>query len=366
MPSRKGNRMDTFHMTDIIPILPLPYPPNGRSSYYVPCPHCDSQGKRHDKHLNINIYKDVFRCPKCGWHGGVFDLYAYYTNTPREGIREELKRVIKGEDSGRKTPSQVSIPMPPEPAETPAADIEIRHAAYSTLLSLLTLAQDHQANLFNRGLSERVIYENEYRSTPVVGEKALAKHIINVGCALEGVPGFYPDKDGQWSFVPTSRGILIPVRDSSHRIQGMQIRRDNEIKRKYRWVSSAGMNGGCGAEGWVHIAGPVREKITLTEGPLKADIVYHLTGQTVVAVPGVNSLKHLEKTLSELMELGVRQVMTAFDMDFLKNPHVQNGYSELVNLLNRLNLHFGTYLWHPEYNGLDDYIWGYCLNGGSR
>ena len=26
---------------------------------------------------------------------------------------------------------------------------------------------------------------------------------------------------------------------------------------------------------------------------------------------------------------------------------------------------FGTYLWAPDYNGLDDYIWEFCLNKGN-
>jgi hypothetical protein len=61
------------------------------------------------------------------------------------------------------------------------------------------------------------------------------------------------------------------------------------------------------------------------------------------------------------MERGLKHIMTAFDMDFLKNPHVQNGYGELVGLLGRMGLSFGTYLWPPEYNGLDDYVWECCL-----
>jgi hypothetical protein len=54
-------------------------------------------------------------------------------------------------------------------------------------------------------------------------------------------------------------------------------------------------------------------------------------------------------------------------MDFLKNPHVQNGYAELTDLLGRMDLRFGTYLWHPAYNGLDDYVWECCLGraGGT-
>ena len=68
--------MELFHMADIIPLIGLPPPPSGRSSYNIPCPCCDDEpGKRH---LNINLKKDVFRCPRCGFSGGIFDLYAYY------------------------------------------------------------------------------------------------------------------------------------------------------------------------------------------------------------------------------------------------------------------------------------------------
>jgi hypothetical protein len=357
--------MNTFHMADILPLLPLPHPPSGKSSYYVPCPYCDGRGRKGDKHLNINLAKDVFRCPRCDWNGGIFDLYAYYTNTSRENVRNELERRIgRGDRRPASDRGRQATPKPREFIELPAADIEIRHAVYSALLSLLTLAPDHMRNIIGRGLPPEAIDAFGYRTTPVVGGRALANRIMEVANTLAGVPGFHKDKDGQWTFISNRRGILIPVRDIQGRIQGLQIRRDNVNKRKYRWVSSAEIEGGtegCGAEGWTHIAGPVREGVLLIEGPMKADIVHWLTGRTAVAVPGVNALKHLERTLIELTELGVKQVMTAFDMDFLKNPNVQNGYAELTNLLNRMNLRYGTYLWRPDYNGLDDYVWECCL-----
>jgi hypothetical protein len=352
-----------FCMTDIIPLLPLPHPPSGKSSYYVPCPRCDGRGRKKDKHLNINLKKCVFRCPKCGWNGGIFDLYAYYTGMPREDVRNELNRRF-GSDDSRRSPGKPkpTIPKTPEAVESPVADIEIRHAAYSTMLSLLSLAPDHLRNLFERGLPPEKIGVLGYRTAPVAGGRALAERIQDIGHSLAGVPGFCKDDDGQWTFAATRRGILVPVRDIQGRIQGLKIRLDNEKKRKYRWVSGAGLTGGCGAEGWIHIAGPVRERVLLIEGPMKADVVHCFTGKTAIAVPGVNSLKHLEKTLIELVELGVNRVMTAFDMDFLKNPNVQSGYAELVNLLCRMNLRYGTYLWHPEYNGLDDYVRRFCPN----
>ena len=95
---------------------------------------------------------------------------------------------------------------------------------------------------------------------------------------------------------------------------------------------------------------------------MKADVIHHLTGQTVLAVPGANALAQLEQVLAELRKLGLRRIMTGFDMDYLSKWTVQNGYWELVCLLDRMGFKFGTYLWLPTYNGLDDYIWKYQMN----
>ena len=52
-----------YQMTDILPLLPIPQPPHGRSAYNIPCPLCDRPGTR-EKHLNINLKRNVYRCPK--------------------------------------------------------------------------------------------------------------------------------------------------------------------------------------------------------------------------------------------------------------------------------------------------------------
>lgn len=358
--------MELFHMADIIPLIGLSLPPSGRSSFNISCPCCDDNPRK--KHLNINLQKDVFRCPRCGFSGGVFDLYAYYTGIPRESVRDALiaRLDVRG-----------NIPKPKRVQfeavqECPPTDIDTRHFTYSALLNKLSLASDHKENLLSRGLSEEAIQILGYKTTPVVGMSAIAKQLQADGHYLAGVPGFYRSKSTeQWTFIQPQRGILIPVRDLEGRIQGLQIRRDNVTKRKYRWVSSAvGREGqplldGCRAAGWVHVAGPPRTVITLIEGPLKADIVHFLTGQTVVAVAGVNTLSQLEETLLLLRDRGVHKIMTAFDMDFMVNPHVQNGYNNLTQLLSKLGFSYGTYVWDASYNGLDDYIWKYCLQGIS-
>lgn len=80
--------MEIFHMSDVVSLLGIPMPPSGRSSYYVQCPCCDENPRK--KHLNINLKKEVYRCPRCGIYGGIFDLYSLYTGVPRDKVRKAL------------------------------------------------------------------------------------------------------------------------------------------------------------------------------------------------------------------------------------------------------------------------------------
>lgn len=333
--------MDIFHMSDVISLIGLPYPPSGHSTYNIPCPCCDDKPGK--KHLNINLKKDVFRCPRCGFSGGVFDLYAHYAGIPREEVREALiARLNVQGDVQKRTPKVVIKEIP----ECPLTDVDSRSATYEAFLAKLSLSSDHRQNLRDRGLTDDAIDRLGYKTTPVIGMSSIAKQLAGEGHYLAGVPGFYKTESGQWSFVQENRGILIPVRNENGQIQGLQIRRDNVTRRKFRWVSSVGKPDGCKAEGWVHLAGTPRPMILLTEGPMKADVIHFLTGQTVVAVPGVNALTHLERMLDILREYGVTKIMTAFDMDFLSNPHVQGGYNNLTWMLNDMGFQFGTYLWN--------------------
>ena len=348
--------MEKFHIWDVISVLNLPDAPSGRSSYYIPCPCCDS--KPRDKHLNINLRKEVFRCPKCGVSGGIFDLYALYTGIPRDDVRKAMTAQL-GLSEQSYHPKRRGVVK--EVKESPVADIETRHTTYTALLEKLSLASDHTENLLGRGLKEDEIIQLGYKTTPVVGMTKIAKELVQNGCELSGVPGFYQTESDTWKFTINQRGILIPVRDGKGQIQGMQIRRDDAKKRKFRWVSSSELKSGCKAEGWTHLAGSPAKTILLTEGPMKADVIHALTGLTVLAVPGVNALTQLEIALKQLRELGLQKIMTAFDMDMATNPHVQKGYQQLLLLLDQMGFQFGTYLWDGSFKGLDDYVWEFCL-----
>lgn len=361
--------MVEIHITDIIPLIGIPDPPNGRPVYNISCPCCDDNPRK--KHLNINLNKDVFCCPRCHFSGGVFDLYSYYSGVDRKHAREVLMEKLGLKDSGpsyegsnqKQERRTITRPILQE-IELPLTDIDARHETYAALLGKLSLASDHRENLLSRGLTDEQIRTFGYKTMPVVGFSALAKQLQAEGYYLGGVPGFYHTKEGAWTFVQERRGILIPARDQDGKIQGLQIRLDKIKKGKFRWISSIGKQDGCKAEGWTHMIGNPKPTVLLTEGPLKADVIHYITGQTVVAVPGVNSLKHLKETLEYLQSQGTTKVMTCFDMDYLKNPHVRDGYYNLANILAEVGIEYGTYLWDPQFKGLDDYVW-HCRKQGT-
>ena len=160
--------MIKFHMADILPLLPIEQPRGKKSSYYVPCPCCDGNRTRNG-HLNISLEKDVFRCPRCDFSGGVLDLYSYYANVDRNEARNSIIAKLHIYESKYKGDVKVVEQKEPSVKEYPLADIDTRNATYTALLNKLSLASDHKDNLLNRGLSERMIENKYYRTTPVVG-----------------------------------------------------------------------------------------------------------------------------------------------------------------------------------------------------
>ncbi len=193
-------------MTDVVSLLGLSQPPAGRISCYVRCPCCDGE---HDKHLNINFKKEVFRCAKCGVSGGIFDLYALFTGTDRDRVWRELAERLRL-NKRPALPEQRNYQQPVEIL----ADVATRHRTYSALLSMLGLANVHRENLHNRGLSDRDIAQLDYKSMPLANNSELVRRVLETGADPHGVPGFFRTKAGWWSFVHQRSGILIPVRDT--------------------------------------------------------------------------------------------------------------------------------------------------------
>ncbi|MBE3579103.1 MAG: DUF3854 domain-containing protein [Caldanaerobacter subterraneus] len=318
--------------------------------YVARCPFCgDSKNPEHG-HLYLNVSKNVYYCVRCGEGGDAVDLYAKLKNINTEEAWRELKE-------GNITSLVVKENFK-KIRHNSIAPIEIRDRVYRAFLDKLTLEHRHLRNLLKRGLSWQETAKNLYKSLPEEPQQRweICRELIKEGYNLKGIPGFYQrEKDGEryWDFVDY-KGFLIPVKDVRGRIQGFQIRLDEEEKeRKYVWFSSRERLNGTPAHAWQGVHGGPSKIVIVTEGPLKADVAHYLSRFTFVSVPGVTAIKGIEVVLKQL---GAEKIYIAFDMDSLTNKAVQKAKEKLEKKLTEAGFVVKTKTWDSRYKGIDDYL----------
>ena len=253
--------------------------------------------------------------------------------------------------------------------DTPIADIAVRHNTYSALLSMLTLSKEHREHLQTvRGLPDEQIEKLGYKSTPPFYMcRSLANRLLERGCELEGVPGFY-QKDGQWTIASSTytAGILIPARTRQGYIGGFQIRLDVPLKNeddppdkqgaKYIWFSSVGKPKGTSSGSPAHYVGdPDAGVVYVTEGLLKSDIAHYLMNRSFAATAGVNNMAQLELLLKELAENGTHTIIETEDMDKYRNEAASKGALKLYELAKKYGMVCRGLNWNPNYKGVDDW-----------
>ena len=322
----------------------------GRTEVEASCPFCGDHGPG-KYHMSLNTDKDVYRCNLCGEHGNSVTLYA---RTKRVTNREAYEDLTGGSNT-------YLLPARSEPRNTerqPAALAE-RDAVYAEMLSFLTLSDHHRANLRERGLNDKRIEENGYKSMPErEADRRLLARLVRADHDLLGIPGFYT-RYGEWTLAGPN-GFLIPVRDKDGLIQGLKIRLDSETSpnRKYRWLSSRDkhLQNGTRSYSWIHVTGDrTRKRAYITEGPLKGDVASYLANDALfVCTGGVNAIHGLRETIEQL---GVSEVVEAMDMDQMVNPQVRNGILTMrKEILKIPNIKYSKYSWNPAYKGVDDYF----------
>ena len=242
-----------FTITDVGALLGVQRLSGGNEdSYNVVCPFCgDERGKCNFIVIKNGKLVNVYHCFHCGAGGNMLTLYAdlngiYGENRYQRAywkIQEELpmgmqecklreKRVLLRE---KRCKEQLAEP----------ADYEKRDTVYREMLKLLKLSYRHKEDLRRRGLTEDEISRMErlgYKSTCAEDSVAVARRLMKSGCNLEGVPGFFVNRNGDWeiAFYKKNSGYLCPVWSFDGRLTAFQIRLDVPYqKRKYIWLSSA-------------------------------------------------------------------------------------------------------------------------------
>jgi DNA primase len=323
--------------------LGLAATPKTRTEWLARCPMCgDSKNPKH-AHLYLNIETNKYYCVRCGTGGFAIGLYARIKGIDTKCAYRELM--------GMKDESP-SIELPKISATPELATIEVRDKTYTAFLSMLNLELQHVSDLKRRGLSIREIKKNGYRSVPQSTCQSICYRLIKDGHTLEGVPGFYVTRNGLWSCYSIP-GYIIPVRDKSGQIQGLQVRVDNPKNGgKYRWFSVPDGKNSTPAQSWIHTSQGSSCQVWITEGSLKADIATYLSGHTFIGIAGVNAIKGLVPLLKDF---GIREVVTAFDMDLLDNPHVRQALKRLQHTLKKAGVKTVTACWNSVMGkGIDD------------
>lgn len=317
-----------FNIRDVAYLLNLYIRHKSAVSWDADCPFCGGRGK-----LNLNLKKNVFRCNRCGENGGMLVLYGRVYGVDNKTAKEEIEDALNCHERCLSYEiKQKSIQKDvPEMVNAELASIEDRNRTYSMLLSMLVLADAHKVNLLKRGLTEAQIEQNGYKSTPLFGFKKLTRRLLDAGCRVEGVPGFYQE-DGEWTlhFSKNTAGYLVPYRDVEGRIQGMQIRLNQPFDGcKYMWMSSVNFHMGVSSGSPVHLAGELGATVVyITEGGLKGDVAHALSGKTFGCIAGVNLYANLPEFLKTMKQHGTKYVYEAYDMDKLLEPICRGDYNE--------------------------------------
>lgn len=356
---------------DVVDVLGIPVIRDTGTQLHCRCPFCDDR----KAHLNIKVDKDVFRCNRCGEGGGVLHLYAAAMNISLAAAYEELSRIFQsGEAAGRRPFTD----MPRKPAvvtpESELASSKSRDNTYRNLLSLLTLGATHRESLLMRGLSGNVIDQLGYRTTPAVRSGRIVAELLERGCELEGVPGFYRDKEtGAWKLDIRASGIMIPDRNMSGEVEAIQIRLDRPYKSKFNNLTSVDQYYGTTAACCPHYASDLHraDAVYLTEGVMKADVAQHLSNvlgqpRCYVGLTGVGNINQFRRLLKELSSANINRIVVAFDMDALINENVRKARERVLREGSDAGFEMTPITWDAKYKGIDDLLLSFKEVRASR
>ena len=299
------------------------------------CPFCGSKTGS----FAVSVYNksgktiNVYRCLRtsCNAKGNMFQLYMHLKGiSSYHQAEKEIRELI---DNGYVAdPIDEIIPSDIRPVE--CASDEALDRVYRKMYEYMRLSDRDKANLIRRGLSEGHL--DEFRSIPIDKEerRRICRCIMREGLSLCGVPGFYKNRYGVWdmSTYEGNDGYFCPAYSPEGLLYGFQIRLAKPTpEKKYVSFSSNGRaNGSSGGARATYLWGEDKATVILTEGILKATIIYRLLGSriSVVGIPGINQKACLDHVLENLKKVRVSKIYQAYDMDRCSSTVCHRDYKE--------------------------------------
>ena len=246
--------------------------------------------------------------------------------------------------------------------ELPIASAEVRDNTYSNLLSLLTLCPTHQSALKERGLKSEEMERLCYRTTPTTRLKRIVTELLERGCILDGVPGFYCQKDsGQWVLDIRGSGIMLPDRNLLGQIEAIQVRLDKVYNQKFYNLTSVDQYYGTKSKCCPHYVGVHEgdEVVCLTEGVMKSDLAYSFAQGSpyecgFVGLTGIPSYSQYERALEELDSIGVKRINVMVDSDYQVKEEVRKARDRYIEMGAAAGFEMAPITWTQKQKGVDD------------
>lgn len=374
-----------FTIADVAAIHGIQTLKEGNGEVFAVCPFCGDARGKFSYIIQKGNKSNIYNCFACDAHGGVLDLhinlsYGDYSDAEgRKRAAREIFQEINGNtyiaENHKRLERHVETVV-----EAERVSNEQCSEVYYALLKELILKDEHKKDLLRRGLTEDDINRFRFKSTPGSEKYKICKKLIADGYSLEGVPGFYINKRGSWDINIPGSGYLCPVFDGEYNlILGFQVRVDDpKNHQKYLWLSSAGKKNGV-SSGAVStfLPGKCINSVVITEGILKATVVYSLLKGTVsvIGVPGVKAIKGIDDYLDRYK--GNAYVFEAYDMDKAvktQDPHELEKTQRIAKAAEALSERVSEFgidthpftwdfdedgYWKENFKGLDDFLLEY-------
>lgn len=235
----KNQFYEYINISNVINKLKLKKTNQIANNIYVICPYCQTETEKNG-YMKANMISNLFICNKCQKTGTSISLYADMKFiTTKNAYKQLLKE----------TPVLDNIPYL---YHNPLKDEYYRDMVYRKFLDLLILKENHYNYLKSSNFSDEFIKEYSFKSVETNNnfKKDICRKLIEEGYKLDGIPGFYQDKDFKWTFKSHS-GMFIPV-ILDNKIQGLRILLDKEynLGTKNIWFSSSNEYNGTKASNW--------------------------------------------------------------------------------------------------------------------
>lgn len=331
----------------------------------IRCPFC--QTSKINKDFQIDFSTESFGCFRCGITSryGISFYALYHGITNKEAYKEIVENLGMTETPNKRFRPREN-PKPQVSEDASLAPIEVLDNTYRKLSEKLSLSDKNRDDLLSRGFTDDEIQSIGYVTYPKKDPDTytkeyftIPKELLDASCTLQGVPGFFRTKNkGVWSLCSRKGGILVPYRDFHNRIQGFQLRKNNdelerdeetgECEYKYSWIASGDLKDGCKASAKIHYAVDFKwcpddqcfkpdvrnNRIMLTEGAMKGDLAHAISGIPIICVPGVSSAQEaLTENIPLLKSIGIDTIVIAYDMDRVMNINVAKSLRAMKELI---------------------------------